>query len=376
MKLGFILFDYFPFGGLQRDCLNIARLCIRRGHGVTIFARTWQGERPGEIQVELLGRNGLTNISRNRHYLKQLSELLPRRGLDGVVGFNKIPGVDVYYGADPCYAAKIARLKPKWYRWLPRYKHFEKLERGIFQCGRKTEILLLVPDEIPAYRQFYRTEPERFHVLPPGIERHSLNEPVRIQTRGRVRREHGWSEGENLLLFVGSGFRTKGLDRAIHALGALENSLREKTRLVVIGQNPVREFGLLARRLGVGDRVQFLGGRHDVPDFLLAADLLIHPAYSENTGAVLLEAAASGLPVLATASCGFAFHITDAKAGIVVPNPFSQEFLNAALAEMLTSKQRAAWRANGLAYAASEDLYSCHERAADIIEETIRAKLK
>src|SRR5207253_1422682 len=44
MKLGFLLFDYFPFGGLQRDCLKIARLCATRGHDVTIFTRTWQGE--------------------------------------------------------------------------------------------------------------------------------------------------------------------------------------------------------------------------------------------------------------------------------------------------------------------------------------------
>ena len=81
----------------------------------------------------------------------------------------------------------------------------------------------------------------------------------------------------------------------------------------MIGQNSPGRFGLLARQLGVVDRVHFLGGRHDVPDFLLASDLLVHPAYAENTGTVLLEAMVSGLPVLTTDVCGYAFHIQKAN---------------------------------------------------------------
>jgi UDP-glucose:(heptosyl)LPS alpha-1,3-glucosyltransferase len=44
MNLAFVLFDYFAFGGLQRDCLKIAASCARRGHAITIFTRTWQGK--------------------------------------------------------------------------------------------------------------------------------------------------------------------------------------------------------------------------------------------------------------------------------------------------------------------------------------------
>ncbi len=90
---------------------------------------------------------------------------------------------------------------------------------------------------------------------------------------------------------------------------------------------------------------------------------------------VLLEAMTAGLPVLTTDTCGYGFHVTKAGAGCVLSSPFDQEICNRTLAEMLTSENAAAWQANGLAYAAKEDLYSCHERAADIIEETIRRKL-
>ena len=375
MKLGFLLFDYFPFGGLQRDCVKLADLCATRGHQVTVFTRTWQGDRPDNLSIELFGRRGFSNVSRNRAWLQQLATILPGRALDGVIGFNKLPGLDVYYGSDPCYVAKTERLKPAWYRWLPRFRHFSGLERSVFAAEKHTQILLLTPHEIPLYQKHYATESNRFHVLPPGIARRDYSEEMRGKARRRLRTEQGWNDDERLLLLVGSGFRVKGLDRAITALAALPSDLKAKTRLIVIGQNRSTEFAVMARRLGVGDRVHFLGGRLDVPEWMLAADLCFHPAYSESAGMILLEAMTCGLPVLTTDVCGYAIHVAKAKAGCVLPSPFSQAECNRMLAEMLMSPDRQEWRTNGLVYAAREDLYSCHERAADIVEQTIQQKL-
>ncbi|HWN97147.1 MAG TPA: glycosyltransferase family 4 protein [Methylomirabilota bacterium] len=373
MKLGFLLFDYFPFGGLQRDCLGIAQLCADRDHHVTIFTRTWQGDRPPNVRAELFGRHGASNIARNRAWLKQLAETLPQRELDGVIGFNKLPGLDLYYGSDPCYAAKVQRLKPFWYKWLPRYHHFRKLEQSVFASGQRTHILVLTEREIPHYQEFYGTEHERFHLLPPGIERRTFAEEQKQETRAQLRHGQGW-DYDNLLLLVGSGFRVKGLDRAIRSLAALPIEMRECTRLIVIGQNRPTEFELLARQLGVVDRVHFLGGRDDVFDWLLAADLLVHPARSEAAGMILLEALTAGLPVLATDVCGYAFHIQRAKAGRILPSPFSQDECDQALREMLISAEREQWTANGVAYASAQDLYSCHERAVEVIESVVKRK--
>jgi hypothetical protein len=111
---------------------------------------------------------------------------------------------------------------------------------------------------------------------------------------------------------IGSGFKTKGLDRSLKALAALPAELRARTRLIAIGQDEPRPFLAQVRQLGLADRVEILKGRDDIPRFLLGADLLIHPAYNENTGTVLLEAVVSGLPVLTTAACGYAHYIEDA----------------------------------------------------------------
>jgi UDP-glucose:(heptosyl)LPS alpha-1,3-glucosyltransferase len=326
------------------------------------------------VRVVTLGRRGWSNVSRNRHWLAQVRDTLPGLGLNGIVGFNKLPGLDVYFGSDPCYTAKVRRLKPAWYRRLPRYRHFQSHEAAVFARGLSTRILLLTDHEIPAYREAYGTEPERFHVLPPGVPRRNPSESERHQARAAIRRDHGWKESDRLLLFVGSGFRVKGLDRALHALASLPEEMRLQTRLAVIGgrDRPGR-FASLARRAGVADRVHFLGGRDDVDRWMMGADLLVHPALSESAGMVLLEALTAGLPVLTTDTCGYAFHVRRAEAGAVLESPFDQDACGRRLREMLTTDP-APWRTGALAYAASQDLYGCHERAAEIVERVIGQK--
>ena len=116
-----------------------------------------------------------------------------------------------------------------------------------------------------------------------------------------------------------------------------------------------------------------MGGRSDVPDFLLGADLLLHPARKENTGTVILEAMVAGLPMLVTAICGYAKHVTQSMAGRVIASPFQQQHLNKSLAEMLLHDKKT-WSEHALAYASSEDLYSMPEKAAEAIERVAREK--
>jgi UDP-glucose:(heptosyl)LPS alpha-1,3-glucosyltransferase len=248
-------------------------------------------------------------------------------------------------------------------------------ERAVFDAGSRTQILLITPREIPLYAEFYGTSTDRFHLLPPPLVRQDTTPEFREATRQKVRREQGWREEESVMLLVGSDYRRKGLDRILLALASLPVEARTRTRLAVIGQDNPDPFKRQARRLGVLDRVQFLGARMDAHEFMMAADLLVHTAYTENTGTVLLEALTFGLPVLTHDTCGFAHHIAKAGAGLVLPSPFEQSACNRALRDMLTSSQSGQWRTHGLNDAATEDLYSCHERAAEIIERTVETKV-
>ncbi len=368
MQLAFSLFKYFPFGGLQRDFLRIALACQARGHAVRVYTLSWQGKIPEGFDVVQVPAKALSNHRRYEKFAEWVRLDLARRPVHRVVGFNKMPGLDVYYSADPCYEDKAQMLRNKLYRLSGRYRHFSAFEHAVFDPRSPTEILMISALQQPLFEKHYGTPAGRFHLLPPGIARDRCAPANAAEIRKEFRREFGLNEDDLLLVQIGSGFKTKGLDRSLKALAALPVALKARTRLIAIGQDEPRPFERQIRALGLESQVSILKGRDDIPRFLLGADLLIHPAYNENTGTVLLEAVVAGLPVLTTAACGYAHYVDDAGAGHVIPLPFAQAALDASLAAMLADDAaRRQWGANGLAYAAHADLYSMPERAADVI---------
>ncbi|MFC5303175.1 glycosyltransferase family 4 protein [Azospira restricta] len=368
MQLAFCLYKYFPHGGLQRDFLRIAQACRKRGHAIRVYTLEWRGDIPADFEVLVVPVKALTNARRYAKFSDWVRRDLARRPADRVVGFNKMPGLDVYFAADPCYEDKAQTLRNPLYRLSGRYRHFAGYERAVFAPESRTEILMISSLQQPLFVKHYGTPADRFHLLPPGIARDRRAPANAADIRAAFRAEFALADDEFLLVQIGSGFKTKGLDRSLAAFAALPEALRRRTRLVAIGADEPSAFRRLAAGLGLAERVQILQGRDDIPRFLLGADLLIHPAYNENTGTVLLEAVVAGLPVLTTAVCGYAHYIAEAGAGVVLPEPFAQAALNDALATMLADDAaRRQWQANGLAFAETADIYDNAEVAADVI---------
>ena len=368
MQLAFVLYKYFPFGGLQRDFMRIALECQARGHAIRVYTPIWEGEIPRGFDVRVAPVKALFNHRRNEKFSAWLAADLARDPVERLVGFNKMPGLDVYYAADGCYEDKAQTLRAPLYKRWGRYKHFADYERAVFGRDSKTQILMISSVQQPLFVKHYQTPASRFHLLPPGIAADRRAPANAFEIRAEFRREFALAEDDLLLVQIGSGFKTKGLDRSLKALAALPERLKKRTRLIAIGQDDPKPFMLQMKALGLSDRVQILKGRSDIPRFLLGADLLIHPAYNENTGTVLLEALVSGLPVLVTDVCGYAHYIAEADCGRVLDSPFTQAQLNQYLTEMLSDDaRRAFWSRNGLAFADCADLYSMPQKAADVI---------
>ncbi|MEE8059201.1 MAG: glycosyltransferase family 4 protein [Pseudomonadales bacterium] len=367
MKLALCLFKYFPYGGLQRNFLAIARELMARSHDVVIYTGSWEGERPEGLQVVILPTTGFTNYSKNHSIYRALQKSLLQRPVDLVVGFNKMPGLDVYYCADTCFATKVYKDKHWLYRLTPRSRWSLKYERAVFDQGSSTEVLLLSASEGDAFKKYYATQQQRFHLMPPGISRTRVRVEASDIIGKSVRCELNVSEKETLIAFLGSDYKRKGLDRLLRAVAALPNAEKHNTKIVVIGRDkrlPVYEK--LATNLGIHDNVLFVGQRDDVPNLLFAADCLAHPAYLENTGNALLEGVVAGLPVICTAICGYAFYIEQNDLGVVVSEPFSQHVMNQQLKHLLNSRDD--WRSHCAAFAASADIYSRPQRVAERIE--------
>lgn len=365
--IAFCLFKYFPYGGLQRDFLRIALETQTRGFNIKIYTLEWEGDIPAGFEVIVVPVSAVTNHSRYRKYHAWVCSDLEKCAVERLVGFNKMPGLDVYYAADSCYEDKAQHQRSWAYRRTPRYELFSEFEESVFSRDSKTEVLMISSVQVPLFQQYYGTRTERIHLLSPGIARDRIAPANRVDIREDFRREMDLDDDEILLLMIGSGFITKGLDRILIAMSALPQAILDRTRLIAIGQDNPGAFSRMALKLGLAGQVTILKGRDDVPRFLMGADLLVHPAYVENTGTVLLEAIVAGLPVIATDICGYAPYIEQADAGRLIPAPFQQETFNAMLESMMTKLGYSDWSANGIAFAAVADIYDMPKLAADYI---------
>ena len=367
--LAFCLYRYFPYGGLQRDMLRIALACRQRGYRIAVYTTAWEGDVPEGFERHVHRPGGLTNHGRMRRFHQWLAGQLDRRRIACVVGFNKMPGLDVYYAADGCLKARVLEQHGCLYRWLPRYRQYQAFEEAVFGSASRTHILMLSAIQQALYVRHYGTPEQRIHFLPPNVAKDRVAGPDAPEVRRAFREETRLQDNDRLLVQVGSGFRTKGLDRSLRALASLPDSLRTRTHLYVVGDDDNRRYMRLLRRLGIAGHVTFLGARDDVPRILIGADLLIHPARHENTGTVLVEALACGLPVIATAVCGYAHYIERAQAGWVIPEPFDQHLFNRQVREALEDDRLQELGHRGIAFAQTEDLHGMVDAAVKTIEE-------
>ncbi|HET8708276.1 MAG TPA: glycosyltransferase, partial [Pseudomonadales bacterium] len=194
------------------------------------------------------------------------------------------------------------------------------------------------------------------------------------EIRAKKRDELGLVDENWMLLSVGSDYKRKGVDRTLRVIGDMPKEMRNNVRFWVIGQDNPAPFEKLAKQLRISANVHFLQGSDDIPAFLQAADMFLHPAYSENTGTVLLEALVAGAPIFVTEVCGYAHYIRDAQCGVVLSEPYNSSGYLTQLVDALYDKGlRAQWRENALRFAAEADLYSMPERATEIIESVVLA---
>ncbi len=155
-----------------------------------------------------------------------------------------------------------------------------------------------------------------------------------------------FAEGETVLIgSVGRMAAVKDfptLVRAFARVVATRPALRARLRLAIVGEGPARQACLeLARAAGLADQVWLPGERTDVPELLRAMDVFVLPSLGEGVSNTILEAMASGLPVIATRVGGNPELVEEGVTGRLVP-PGDPEALARALLEYLDDPARLA----------------------------------
>ena len=86
MIVALCLYKYFPYGGLQRDFMRIAKTIAARGHHVRVYTRAWQGERPAEFECVDVPVTAHSNHGRDKQYQTWVQQHLTQYPADRVLG--------------------------------------------------------------------------------------------------------------------------------------------------------------------------------------------------------------------------------------------------------------------------------------------------
>ncbi len=167
---------------------------------------------------------------------------------------------------------------------------------------------------------------EKIVRIPNGVDTEQFR-PATPEERTQLRQKLHAAKSKVMLLTVGTVNYTKGLDTLLKAIFELEDDIKQHIRLWVVGpmsnrdsagkvQEGFEEYVDKVKRmideLGLQSIVQFRGRQANVDEYMRAADIYIHPSRQEGQPNAILEAMATGLPVVANLLPGITDEILQA----------------------------------------------------------------
>ena len=171
---------------------------------------------------------------------------------------------------------------------------------------------------------YYGIAEDRMVTIYNGVDTERFH-PRNKAYRDEIRSQYGISPQELLLLFVSHNFRLKGLRYLIQAIALIKRK-RQNVKLLVVGRDKAGPYRRLAKKIGCADDVFFAGGVKDLEQYYASADMLVHPTFYDPCSLAVLEALASGLPVITTRYNGTGGLISG-QAGCIIDDPRNIETL-------------------------------------------------
>ena len=321
-----LVVDSLEVGGAERHVVDLAAALSRKGHEVTVACSL-----AGELSDPLDGagirvRPLLDRLVKRRvcvAYARGLRRLLRGQRIDLV-------HAHIYASAAASALATLGTGVPLVVTehtegaWQGRRAHL--VSRLIYRRARR-----VIAVSTPIWRRLIERDgvsPKKISLVPNAV----IPAPDTLRSTPDAPPE-GWHEGP-LVGVVARLQPEKGIAKFLKAAARISSSCPE-ARFLVVGDGPLREELLrLADRLGLRERVRFLGHRADARDLIGLLDVLAVPSLTEGTPLTVLEAMAVGVPIVASAVGGVPDQVRHGKEGLLVP-PEDPVALGDALLELL-----------------------------------------
>jgi UDP-glucose:(heptosyl)LPS alpha-1,3-glucosyltransferase len=316
LRIALIRQSYRPDGGAERFVSRALDALATRGVEVSLFARRWKPQEG--ITFELCNPPALGRLTRDWGFARAVCAKLRKRKFDLVQSHERLTCCDVYRAGDGVHRAWLERRGGGQMHWRDRislYHHYLLgTERAMFESARLRAVICnsqMVKDEILHH---FAIDPAKLHVIYNGVDldvfhpRHQVDRAERLQALGIP-------SDAPVFLFVGSGFERKGLAVLLQAMARLP----KPAWLIVLGQDKsAARYRALAEQLGIASRVHWAGTVADPASWYGLGHALVLPTLYDPFPNVVLEAMASGLPVVTSTACGGAELVQEGVNGFVL----------------------------------------------------------
>ena len=331
MKLCIVTHKIKKGDGQGRVNYEVAQEAIRRGYQLTLLA--------SEVAPELLENSAVNWISisvegypsefiRNFIFAKKSADWLGKNR--GNLDLIKVNGAITMSAADvnavhfvhsswwrsPVHISRSRKDFYGLYQWLftAANSYWEK------QAFSQAKSIIAVSEKVAKELVSIGVPLQKIRVIVNGVDLQEFTPGV--TSRSLL----GLPENVNLALFAGDiRISRKNLDTVLHALVKVP-----ELHLAVVGGTQDSPYPAMAKALNISERVHFLGYRHDMPQIQRASDLFVFPSRYEPFGLVVIEAMASGLPVITATTTGAA-DLLNPDSGIVLEDCDDVEALAHAL---------------------------------------------
>jgi phosphatidylinositol alpha-mannosyltransferase len=333
VRIGVVTHAYYPrYGGVSEHVAALAREMRARGHHVTIITGHFAGEDPSEPDVVRVSRTYL--VPHNGAFCDlTLGPLLPFR-LRTALRRGNFDVVHVHEPYAPVIGLLAVRLAPcpvvgTFHATAPSNRGYALFARALRAYSRPLVARIAVSS--PARAFVHRYVPAHYEIIPNGVDTDRFSPAVSPLPAYDKR---------PVVLFVGRLDPRKGAAVLVDAMAIVRRDFSDAF-LLVVGDGPLRER--IRRRAAalLGDAARFVGAveRDELPRYYAAADVVVSPALgNESFGIVLLEAMASGRPVVASDIAGYRSVLTHGRDGLLVP-PNDPSNLARALVHLLAEPE-------------------------------------
>ncbi len=325
-------------GGAERYLVDLCRRMAAEGHEVHVYTeRRDEGEEDSGIHFHFVETIRFPKSLRLLSFARRATQEMLDGNYDLTFGVGNTLRADVlqphggvhwawFWRSLGAYDHPIVRmikflgrvLSPK--QWASGWIEDAPYRRGSFP--KVVAISDMVKQDM---RKWYEVPEERIAVVYNGVDTERFH-PRNRQYREEIRRRHGVGN-EWVILFVSNNFRMKGLGFLIKALSKIKEASPLSFRLLILGRDRQDSYLRLARNKGISEEVVFAGSTDEPEKYYAASDLLVHPTFYDACSLTVLEALASGLPVITTQSNGAGGIITQGQEGFVIADPRDDQTL-------------------------------------------------